>query len=153
MRLLAFAVQAEHGSTGEITFGSLRSAFPSSSSSAARNSATARVCRSGRDQSISSGALPRYRLASASITLASTAKPSPLTRPASMQARTTASNTWRKMSLSRKRPWRLTENVEWSAQYPYAALDLQSCIRLAPRVVDDASLEKHATFMARLQQS
>src|SRR6266536_6509914 len=36
MRLLAFAVQAEHGSTGEITFGSLRSAFPSSSSSAAR---------------------------------------------------------------------------------------------------------------------
>src|SRR5216684_5402217 len=37
-RLLAFAVQAEHGSTGEITFGSLRSAFPSSSSSAVRNS-------------------------------------------------------------------------------------------------------------------
>jgi hypothetical protein len=40
-----------------------------------------------------------------------------------------------------------------SKQYPYAARDLQSCIRLAPRVVDDASLEKHATFVARLQQS
>lgn len=40
------------------------------------------------------------------------AKPSPLTRPAFMQVRTTASNTWRKMSLSRNRPWRLTENVE-----------------------------------------
>src|SRR6266567_4750332 len=48
------------------------------------------------------------------MTLASTAKPSPLTKPASMQARTTASNTWRKRSLSRKRPCRLTENVEWS---------------------------------------
>jgi hypothetical protein len=36
---------------------------------------------------------------------------------------------------------------------PYAARDLQCCIRLAPRVVDDASIEKHATFMARLQQS
>ncbi len=53
-----------------------------------------------------------FRLASASMTLASTAKPSPLTRPAAMQARTTASNTWRKRSLSRKRPWRLTEKVE-----------------------------------------
>lgn len=40
-----------------------------------------------------------------------------------------------------------------SKQYPYAARDLQSCIRLAPHVVDDASLEKHATFVARLQQS
>ena len=40
-----------------------------------------------------------------------------------------------------------------SKQYPYAARDLQSCIRLAPRVADEANLEKHATFMARLQQS
>jgi hypothetical protein len=32
--------------------------------------------------------------------------------PASMQARTTASKTWRKRSLPRKRPWPLTENVE-----------------------------------------
>ena len=37
-RLLAFAVQAEHGSTGEIIFDSLRSAFESSSSIAVRNS-------------------------------------------------------------------------------------------------------------------
>ena|SRR6516162_7975893 len=54
----AFAVQAEHGSTGEITFGSLRLASASSSSRAVRNSATARVWHSGDDQSISSGALP-----------------------------------------------------------------------------------------------
>jgi hypothetical protein len=40
-----------------------------------------------------------------------------------------------------------------SKQYPYAARDLQCCIRLAPLIVDDASLERHATFMARLQQS
>jgi len=40
-----------------------------------------------------------------------------------------------------------------SKQYPYAARDLQSCIRLAPRTVDDASLDAHATFVARLQQS
>ena len=40
-----------------------------------------------------------------------------------------------------------------SKQYPYAAADLQSSIRLAPRVGDEASLEKHATFMARLQQT
>lgn len=40
-----------------------------------------------------------------------------------------------------------------SKQYRYAARDLQSCIQLAPRVADEASLEKHATFMARLQQS
>jgi hypothetical protein len=44
------------------------------------------------------------RLASASITLASTAKSSPLTKPASMQVRTTASNTCRRVSLARKRP-------------------------------------------------
>ena len=35
-----------------------------------------------------------------------------LDQPASMHALTTASNSCRKMSLSRKRPWRLTENVE-----------------------------------------
>src|SRR6266576_3800523 len=45
------------------------------------------------------------------MTLASTAKPSPLTRPAFMHARTTASNTWRKILLSRNRPWRLTGNL------------------------------------------
>src|SRR3981189_2028197 len=45
------------------------------------------------------------------MTLASTAKPSPFTRPASMQARTTASNTCRGVSLARKRRWQLTEKV------------------------------------------
>src|SRR5262249_49675891 len=55
-----FAVQAEHGSTGEITFGGLRSASAPSSSKAVRNSATARVWRSGADQSISPGALPCF---------------------------------------------------------------------------------------------
>jgi len=29
-----------------------------------------------------------------------------------VHARTIASKTWRRMSLSRKQPWRLTENVE-----------------------------------------
>ena len=58
---------------------------------------------------------------SASITLASTAKLSPLTRPASMRARTTASNTCRNTSLSRKRPWPAAitvwrpEEADWSA--------------------------------------
>ena len=42
----------------EISFGGLRLASGSSSSSPARNSAAARVWRSGSDQSISSGALP-----------------------------------------------------------------------------------------------
>jgi len=48
---------------------------------------------------------------SVSMTLASAAKPSPLTRPASMQARTMASNTSHKISLSRKRPWRLMATI------------------------------------------
>jgi hypothetical protein len=39
-----------------------------------------------------------------------------------------------------------------SKQYPYAARDPQSCIRLYPRMADESDIEKHATFMARLQQ-
>ena len=39
-----------------------------------------------------------------------------------------------------------------SKQYTYAARDLQSCIRLYPRIADESDIEKHATFMARLQQ-
>ena len=54
---------------------------------------------------------------SASITLASTAKLSPLTRPASMRARTTASNTCRNTSLSRKRPWPAAITV-WRPRKP-----------------------------------
>ena len=52
------------------------------------------------------------RLALASITEASTAKPSPPTRPAFMHEQTNFSKTLRKRSLSRKRPRRLTEKVE-----------------------------------------
>jgi hypothetical protein len=46
----------------------------------------------------------RCLLASALIRLASTAKPSPLTRPSAMQRRTVVSNSSRRRSLSRKRP-------------------------------------------------
>ena len=52
------------------------------------------------------------RLASALMMLASTAKPSPLTRPAAMQRRSTSLNNQRNRSLSRKRPWRFFEKVE-----------------------------------------
>src|SRR5882762_3953024 len=52
--------------------------------------------------------------ASAAIRLASTAKPSPPTRPAAMHASTTRSNTRRKTSPSRKRSFRARENAEWS---------------------------------------
>src|SRR5262249_4386182 len=51
-------------------------------------------------------------LASATIKLASTAKPSPPTRPALMHAPTTRSNTLRKMSLLRNRSLRARENAE-----------------------------------------
>jgi hypothetical protein len=47
-----------------------------------------------------------------------TAKPSPPTNVSAMQRRTTASNTWRRRSLSRKRPWRFLEKVEWSGTSP-----------------------------------
>ena len=60
------------------------------------------------------GAEDRVRLASALMTLASMAKPSPRTRPSVMQRRSTLSNTWRNASLSRKRPCRFLEKVEWS---------------------------------------
>jgi uncharacterized protein DUF6880 len=39
-----------------------------------------------------------------------------------------------------------------SKQYPYAARDLQSCIRLADRIPAEDVLEAHATFMARLRK-
>ena len=52
-RLLVFAVHGEDGSESETTFGGLRSALRSSSSRPAKNSTTARVWRSGADQSAS----------------------------------------------------------------------------------------------------
>src|SRR5262245_20541759 len=54
----------------------------------------------------------RCLLASATIRLASTAKPSPPTRPAPMHAPTTRSNTLRKMSPLRNRSLRARENAE-----------------------------------------
>ncbi len=59
-------------------------------------------------------------------------------------------------------PGRRASTVAWlraycigdsSKQYPYAARDLQSCIRLSSHIADEADIEKHATFVARLQQS
>ena len=38
----------------------------------------------------------------------------PIARRRSMQRPTTVSKTWRRRSLSRKRPWRSFHNVEWS---------------------------------------
>ena len=49
---------------------------------------------------------------SALTTLASTAKPSPLTSPALIHRSRTCSNTKRNASASRKRPWRFFEKVE-----------------------------------------
>jgi len=40
------------------------------------------------------------------------------TRPSDMQRSTTVSNKWRSRSLSRKRPWRVLEKVEWSGTPP-----------------------------------
>ena len=56
--------------------------------------------------------IERCLLASASIKLASTAKPSLPTNPSSMHRCAVVSNTRRKRSLSRKRPWRFFENVD-----------------------------------------
>ena len=58
--------------------------------------------------------IDRCLLASATIKLASTAKPSPPTRPALMHASTTRSNTVRKTSVLRNRSLRARENAEWS---------------------------------------
>jgi hypothetical protein len=44
--------------------------------------------------------------------LASTAKLSPPSNPSAMQHWTTLSKRWRRMLLSRNRPWRLREKVE-----------------------------------------
>jgi uncharacterized Zn finger protein len=40
-----------------------------------------------------------------------------------------------------------------SKQYRYAARDLQSCARLAPRLPVPGSIESHAIFVARLQKA
>ena len=58
--------------------------------------------------------ISRFFGISAWIRLASTAKPSPPTSPSAMQRRDRRSNTCRSRSLSRNRPCRFFEKVEWS---------------------------------------
>src|SRR6202008_3977741 len=65
-----------------------------------------------------SPSMPFCRFASALIRLASTAKLSPPTSPWSMQRRKMVSNSRRSRSLSRKRPCRFFEKVEWSGTSP-----------------------------------
>jgi hypothetical protein len=60
----------------------------------------------------------RRRRASAVMMLASTAKASPPTILSFIQRATTVSNSLRRRSLSRKRPWRFLEKVEWSGTSP-----------------------------------
>src|ERR1700745_4329946 len=60
----------------------------------------------------------RCLLASAAIKLASTANPSAPTSPSAIQRSTTVSNRWRSKLLSRKRPCRFLEKVEWSGTLP-----------------------------------
>ena len=99
-RLLAAA-----GSAGDSALG-LRSGLVGacSPSRAAKYSRTGRLARCSSVHTTSLPSTRWKRLASASITEASTAKPSPATSPISMHRRTMLSNTWRKTSLSRKRP-------------------------------------------------
>ncbi len=77
------------------------------------------LCRSGhgsiRPASQSSFGVEFWLLASASIRLASTAMRWPLTKPSLMHRAPGVSNTWRSNSLSRNRPCRFLEKVEWSA--------------------------------------
>ena len=84
------------------------------SSSVSRYSRTARGASSGLmfAASHSVGDEEFWRLASASIRLASTAKRWPLTKPSSIHCTTLCSNTWRRRLLSRNRPCRFLENVE-----------------------------------------
>ena len=98
------AVHRDCGSLREMRLGTVSASVASSSPS--RYSRTARLNGPGP---ASPGFIPRHgelELPSAATMLASTAKPSPLTRPAAMQACTTSSNSQRKVSLSRKRPCR-----------------------------------------------
>jgi putative tryptophan/tyrosine transport system substrate-binding protein len=83
------------------------------SSRVARYSFTARLAACAASSLLHSDpGIERCLLASATIRLESTAKPSPPTRPALMHAFTTRSNTLRKISLSRNRSLRARENAE-----------------------------------------
>jgi transposase len=102
------------GSDGETNFGKTSVAAPqAASSSVARYSFTARLDLAGsRSLRQSFPAIERCLLASAAIRLASTAKPSPPTRPAATHVSTTRSNMRRKTSPSRKHSLRARENAE-----------------------------------------
>ena len=114
---LVAPVHCAAGSDREVNFGSTGLAAPkAASSSTARYSRTARGACAGSiaAESDSPRGVERCLFASAWIRLASTAKRSPPASPSAMQRRTVASNTWRSRSLSRKRPCRFFEKVEWS---------------------------------------
>jgi hypothetical protein len=92
------------GARDELRF-DLAGRAPCGLSSVSRYSCTERRVAPSADQSRAcEPGIERCLLASAAIRVASTAKPSPPTRPSSMQRLTTVSKTWRKASLSRKRP-------------------------------------------------
>src|SRR6478609_5555328 len=88
---------------------------------AAPNAASSSVARYSRAARQASGPMSavfhsllgseRCLLASAAMRLASTAKPSPPTRPSRRQRSTTASNRRRRMSLSLKRPGRVIRHL------------------------------------------
>src|SRR5580704_16032945 len=103
-----------------MNFGTTSLAAPqAASSSVSRYSRTERRATASSCQSTSSVlAKERCLLASAAIKLASTAKPSPPAKPSVIARCTTISNRRRKASLSRKRPWRVLEKVEWSGTRP-----------------------------------
>lgn len=97
----------EAGSVKDTFFGSLRSS--SAASSASKYSLTGRESKVSRSHVTSVPGTPRCRLASALITLASIAKPSPPTNPSARQRSSTVSNT----NLERLR---LPENPAPSSQ-------------------------------------
>jgi len=74
--------------------------------------------------------VPRARLTSAWMTLASAVKPWPPANPHGTHRCNTVSNTWRKVSLSRNRAWRLLENLERSGILSSrSSLQNQRCAR------------------------
>src|SRR6201982_2739134 len=107
------------GSDGDTNFGVTLLAAPNAASSrVARYSFTARLAACAASSLLHSDpGIERCLLASATIRLESTAKPSPPTRPALMHAFTTRSNTLRKMSLSRNRSLRARERITSSGSH------------------------------------
>ena len=98
------AIHRDCGSVREMRLGKVSSGV--TPSSASRYSRTAREGLAD-DPFHSTGSSPGalcWLFASAAIRLASTANPSPWTRPAAIQRRTTLSNSQRNTPLSRNRP-------------------------------------------------